>query len=73
VSAGEISMGAVSGDIEVGVAFGVGVYLDLSSLTGSIRSELDETDGDGDVRLQVSCRTVTGGIRITRASQAAVA
>lgn len=72
-SAGEISMKTASGDTEVGVAPGVGVYLDLSTLTGNIRSELDETDDGDDVRLQVSCRTVTGGIRITRAAPAAAA
>jgi DUF4097 and DUF4098 domain-containing protein YvlB len=72
VSAGEVSMNTASGGIQVGVAPGAGVYLDLSSLTGTISSELDETDGgDGDVRLQVSSRSVTGGIRITRADQAA--
>lgn len=73
VSAGGVSVNSASGDIQVGVAAGAGVYLDLSSLTGTISSELDETDGDGDVRLQVSSRTVTGGIRITRADQAVVA
>jgi DUF4097 and DUF4098 domain-containing protein YvlB len=72
-SSGEVSMKTASGDTEVGVAAGVGVYLDLSTLTGGISSELDETDGGDEVRLQVSCRSVTGGIRITRASQAAVA
>jgi DUF4097 and DUF4098 domain-containing protein YvlB len=73
VSSGEVSMKSASGDIQVGVAPGAGVYLDLSSLTGTIRSELDETDGGDDVRLQVSSRTVTGSIRITRADQAAAA
>jgi DUF4097 and DUF4098 domain-containing protein YvlB len=66
-AAGEVSTKTASGDTQVGVAAGVGVYLDLSSLTGNIRTELDETDGSDDVGLQVSCRSVTGGIRITRA------
>ena len=73
MSAGGVSMNSASGDIQVGVAAGAGVYLDLSSLTGAISSELDETDGGDDVRLQVSSRSVTGGIRITRADQATVA
>jgi DUF4097 and DUF4098 domain-containing protein YvlB len=72
-STGEVSMKTASGDIQVGVAPGAGVYLDLSSLTGTISNELDETDGGDDVRLQVSSRSVTGGIRITRADQATVA
>ncbi len=66
-AAGEVSTKTASGDTQVGVAAGVGVYLDLSSLTGNISNELDETDGRDDVGLQVSCRSVTGGIRITRA------
>lgn len=66
-AAGEVSTKTASGDTQVGVAAGVGVYLDLSSLTGTISSELDETGGHDDVGLQVSCRSVTGGIRITRA------
>jgi DUF4097 and DUF4098 domain-containing protein YvlB len=66
-AAGEVSTKTASGDTQVGVAAGVGVYLDLSSLTGSISNKLDETDGGGDVGLQVSCRSVTGDIRITRA------
>ena len=69
-AAGEVSTKTASGDTQVGVAAGVGVYLDLSSLTGSISSELDETDGGDDVALQVSCRSVSGDIRITRADPA---
>lgn len=67
-TAGEVSVKTASGDVRVGVAAGVGVYLDLSSLTGNISNQLDETGASDDVRLQVSCRTVTGGIRITRAA-----
>jgi hypothetical protein len=56
-----------SGDIVVGVATGVGVYLDLSSVTGSVTSKLDEAEGGDDVPLEVTCRTVSGDIRIIRA------
>lgn len=67
VTQGGVTVKTASGDTEVGVAAGVGVYLDLSTLTGHISSQLDEIEGHDDVRLQVSCRSVTGGIRITRA------
>jgi len=68
VTTGSASVKTVSGDANVGVAPGTGVYLDLSSLSGQISNQLDETDGSDGVRLQVSCRSVSGDIRIVRAS-----
>jgi len=68
VAAGRTSVKTVSGDCVVGVAAGTSSYLDLSSLTGRIASQLEETDGDGDISLQVTCRSVSGDIRITRAA-----
>lgn len=65
---------SASGDISVGVAPGIGVYLDLSSLSGTVSSELEpgeetgETEG-GDMRL--SCRTISGDVRVSRADPAA--
>jgi DUF4097 and DUF4098 domain-containing protein YvlB len=68
VRTGQVIARTVSGDLRVGVAEGAGVYLDLSSVTGGIRSALDETESDADVSLQVTCRTVSGAIRIVRAT-----
>ncbi|HEY2308370.1 MAG TPA: DUF4097 family beta strand repeat-containing protein [Streptosporangiaceae bacterium] len=59
-----------SGDVIIGVNPGVGVYLDLSSATGSVTSQLDETGPSEDVALRVRCRTVSGDIRIIRAAAA---
>ena len=70
VSAGRAEVKTVSGDIVVGVAAGVGVYLDLASLTGSTTSQLDDTGASDDVPLEVVCRAVSGDIRITRAPAA---
>ncbi|HBW18461.1 MAG: DUF4097 family beta strand repeat-containing protein [Streptosporangiaceae bacterium] len=68
VRAGDTEANTVSGDVSVAVAAGTGVYLDLSSMTGDIKSQLDEQPAGGDdVPLRVSCRTVTGDIRIVRA------
>lgn len=70
VASGRTSVKTVSGDTVIGVAAGAGVYLDLSSLTGHISNQLDETDGAGEVGevgLQIACRSVSGDIRITRA------
>jgi hypothetical protein len=68
VAAGRASVKTVSGDSVVGVAAGAGVYLDLSSVTGRITNQLDETDASDDVALEVTCRSVSGDIRISRAS-----
>jgi DUF4097 and DUF4098 domain-containing protein YvlB len=62
-------MRSVSGDVEVGVPAGRGVYLDLSSTTGDVRSDLDAapTPSDGpDLELSVS--TVSGDVRVRRAA-----
>jgi hypothetical protein len=66
-ASGEANVKTVSGDAQIGVAAGAGVYLDLSSVTGRIKSHLEETDSDSDVSLRVICRTVSGDIKITRA------
>jgi hypothetical protein len=70
VAAGRSDVQTVSGDIVVGVAEGVGVYLDLASVTGSTTSQLEETTASDDVPLEVVCRAVSGDIRIARASRA---
>jgi hypothetical protein len=67
VAAGRTEVSTTSGDVHVGVAAGVGVYLDLASVTGSTTSQLDETEAGDDVPLEVTCRTVSGDIRIARA------
>lgn len=68
IAAGHTDVTTASGDIVVGVAPGAGVYLDLASVTGSATSQLDEAEASDDVPLQVTCRAVSGDIRITRAS-----
>jgi hypothetical protein len=70
VAAGRSEVQTVSGDIFIGVAEGVGVYLDLASVTGSTTSKLEETAASDDVPLEVVCRAVSGDIRIARASRA---
>jgi Putative adhesin len=68
IAAGEASVRTVSGDTLVGVAPGADVYLDLSSLTGRIRSHLQETGEAATVALKVMCRSVSGDIQIARAT-----
>jgi hypothetical protein len=71
VSSGHTTVQTVSGDAVIGVAQGAGVYLDLSSVTGQITSQLEESDSSAGVNLEVTCRSVSGDIRIARADATA--
>lgn len=71
LTGGRAELEALSGDVTVAVAPGIGVYLDLSSISGSVRSDLDEAEGDGDdgareASLEIKCRTISGDIRIRK-------
>jgi hypothetical protein len=70
VASGLVQVNTATGDIRVGVLPGLGVYLELSSLSGSVRSDLDEVDGpdgDADTAVEIRARTMSGNIRITKA------
>ena len=70
---GRADLNSVSGDIEVKVVPGTGVFLDLASVTGRVTSDLGASDqGEGaDLRLQ--CRTVSGSVHVARAASAEMA
>lgn len=73
IATGRADVATVSGDVYLGVAPGIGIYLDLSSVSGRVRSELDsdeEGGRDGDPSLTLRCSSVSGDIRITRANPA---
>jgi hypothetical protein len=74
VLSGRADVTTVSGDITVAVPPGIGVYLDISAVSGHVSSELDaDAQGSGgqDASLTVCCRSVSGDVRITRASPGA--
>ena len=73
VARGRADLNSVSGDIEVKVAQGTGVYLDLASVTGRVSSDLEPSDQDGQEDLQLRSRTVSGAIRVARAAPAEMA
>ncbi len=62
---------AASGDISVGVAPGIGVYLELSSLSGTVSSELEPGEETGGADMTLSCRTISGDVRVGRATPTA--
>jgi DUF4097 and DUF4098 domain-containing protein YvlB len=71
VGGAQVVLTSASGDLAVGVLPGRGVYLDLASNSGEIRSELDASDGNEaeheSAAMQISCRTMSGDIKITKA------
>lgn len=72
VGAGRVELVSASGDLEIAVLPGFGVYMDLASTSGDIRSELDASDGsdpddESEAALQINCRTLSGDIRIKKA------
>jgi len=67
IGSGRAELNCVSGDATLGVAPGVGVYLDISSLSGRVSSELEPADGEGSADLTVKCRSISGDVNVNRA------
>lgn len=71
VAGSSAELRSVSGDIDVGVPKGRGVYLDLSSLNGDVRSDLETGASAGDDEagpdLDLVASTVSGDVRVRRA------
>jgi DUF4097 and DUF4098 domain-containing protein YvlB len=72
IAAGLADATTVSGDVMIAVVPGTGVYMDISTLTGDVSSDLeaDDAGAEGEAALTVTCRTVSGDIRLRRASAA---
>jgi len=73
MSRGRGDLNSVSGDIEVKVLPGTGVFLDLASVTGRVTSDLAPSGQEGDAHLQLQCRTVSGSLHVARAPVAEMA
>jgi DUF4097 and DUF4098 domain-containing protein YvlB len=72
VRRGEVSVQSVSGKVSLGVIPGIGVWMDLSTLSGRVNSALESVDsppGRQDLTIQV--HTVSGDIDITRSREPA--
>jgi len=70
---GRADLNSVSGDIDVKVVPGTGVFLDLASMTGRVTSDLTAWDQDDGADLHVQCRTVSGSVHVARAVSAEMA
>jgi DUF4097 and DUF4098 domain-containing protein YvlB len=72
VRQGETGVRSISGNVQVGVAAGTGVWLDVSTVSGSASNELamgaDAPAAGTAATLQLRIRTVSGDIHIHRAA-----
>lgn len=70
IRAGEIQLKSVSGDVAVGVLMGTRLFIDASSTSGDVRSDLNvddlPTEGDGTTEASLRVKTVSGDIAVTR-------
>ena len=64
-----VDIKATSGDISVAVAPGIGVYLDLSTLSGTVSSELEPSGESGSADMTLQCRTISGDVQVRRAAR----
>jgi hypothetical protein len=68
-SGAEADVKSASGDIRVAVAPGTGVYLDLSSMSGTVSSELEPAEDSGAAGLTLNCRSISGDVVVSRAAE----
>jgi hypothetical protein len=64
---GKTEISTVSGAVEANVAPGTGIYLDLASISGRVTSELEPSQSEGEVDLNLRCRSASGSIKVGRA------
>ncbi|CAN5708361.1 hypothetical protein BH24ACT5_BH24ACT5_24190 [soil metagenome] len=70
VGGGTVEIDSASGDVFVAVADGVAAWLDVHSLSGDVRSELDTSDAPeaGAQFATIRTRTLSGDVAIRRAA-----
>ena len=66
---GEVRATTASGDVDVSVARGTAVWLDLNTISGDVRNDLDAIAGpdETDATLELRAKTASGDITVTRA------
>ena len=70
VRRGQLRLMSVSGDMRIGIVQGVTLFMDVTSVSGEMVSELDASGdpGEGDVELRIEARSTSGDIRLTRSA-----
>jgi len=70
---GDVDLKSVSGDVEIGMRPGLRLWIDASSVSGTMTSELEVTDtlpADDAPLVELRAKSVSGDLRIRRASPA---
>lgn len=69
LAAGSLSLNAVSGDVDLAVAPGAAVWLDLRSLSGDMTSDLaaGAEPQEGEAVIEIRGKTVSGDVSVRRA------
>ena len=67
-ASGAVKANGASGSITIGVEEGTAAWLDVSTLTGRVTQELDQTGAptDGQQRVEITAHTVSGNLRVHR-------
>jgi DUF4097 and DUF4098 domain-containing protein YvlB len=76
IERGRAHLRTVSGAVEVGIARGVALEVDAEAMSGTVHSDIPLNDApgpgrsDGDRKLALTVRSVSGNILVTRAAEA---
>jgi Putative adhesin len=73
VARGQTNIHSASGDVVIGVAEGTAVWMDVSTISGDTRSELNVSDNsptESGATLELGIRTISGDVVIRRATSA---
>ncbi len=74
VTGGEVDVASTSGDVHLRVTSGLQIHLDVSSVSGELRSDLGGgDDSTGPVDLSLRARSVSGDITLSRARNVGMA
>ncbi len=67
-TSGAVEASGASGSISIGVDHGTAAWLDVSTVTGRVRQELEESGAppEGQQRVEVTAHTVSGDLRVHR-------
>jgi DUF4097 and DUF4098 domain-containing protein YvlB len=67
-ASGSVKANGASGSITIGVEQGTAAWLDVSTLTGRVSQELEESGAptDGQQRVEITAHTVSGDLRVHR-------
>jgi hypothetical protein len=71
---GDVDLKSVSGDVEIGMCSGLRLWIDASSVSGTMTSELELTEtppADDAPLVELRAKSVSGDLRIRRASATA--